>query len=226
MLIVIEGLDGAGKSTQVKKVKEYLSGLGKPLQYLHFPRFDAPVVGEMIAKFLRGDFGKLDNVHPMLVALLFAEDRKDASILASKWLQQGDTVLYDRYVYSNIAFQCAKLDNAIESENLRNWILETEYEEFKIPKPDLNIFLDVPIGFVDKKLKENRRGSDREYLHGKEDIHEADISFQKRVREVYLQQCKLDKDFIRIDCSDSKGEMLPAEDIFSKIRFEIEKIIK
>lgn len=226
MLIVIEGLDGAGKSTQVRKVRNYLSCFGRDLRYLHFPRFDAPVVGEMLAKFLRGDFGAIDKVHPMLVALLFAEDRRDAAIIVSRWLHQGDIVLFDRYVYSNIAYQCAKIADGKEAEELRRWIFEAEYEEFRIPRPDLNIFLDVPISFVDSKLKEARKGNDREYLQGKSDIHEADISFQMRVREVYLQQCGMDPSFIRIDCAGESGGMLPADEIFRKIKLEIDKVLQ
>lgn len=224
MLIVIEGLDGAGKSTQVRNVKKYLESFGT-LRYLHFPRFDAPVVGEMIASFLRGDYGAINQVDPQIVALLFAEDRRDASVLARRWLQQGDNVLYDRYVYSNIAFQCAKLEDEQKVKNLKSWILNTEYEEFRIPKPDLNIFLDVPISFVNKKLKEARKGDDRDYLNGKEDIHEADISFQKKVRQVYLDLCEMDNSFVRVDCSDSEGDMLPAEAIFTKIKMEIDSIL-
>ena len=109
MLIVLEGLDGAGKSTQVKLLKEYIQSKGKQLRYLHFPRFDAPVYGDLIAKFLRGDFGAINQVHPQLVALLFAEDRRDAAALIREWLGNGDVVLLDRYVYSNIAYQCSKI---------------------------------------------------------------------------------------------------------------------
>lgn len=225
MLIVLEGLDGAGKSTQVKKLKNYIISLGKNLKYLHFPRFDAPVVGEMIAKFLRGDFGDIQQVDPMLVALLYAEDRRDASTIVRRWLLQGDIVLFDRYVYSNIAFQCAKIKDEKEAETLRNWILKSEYEDFMIPRPDLNIFLDVPINFVDSKLKESRSGSDRDYLNGKSDIHEADISFQKRVRDVYLDQCRKDIEFKRIDCSDDDGNMLSPDSIFAKIKDEINKLL-
>ena len=224
MLIVLEGLDGAGKSTQVRLVSEYLSGKKSEFRYLHFPRFDTPVVGEMIAKFLRGDFGKNDSVHPMLVAHIFAEDRREAGALAHQWLSQGDTVLFDRYVYSNIAFQCAKLSDKRERDELRDWILNTEYEVFKIPRPDINIFLDVPIDFVDERLKENRQGDDRDYLQGKEDIHEADLSFQRRVREIYLEQCERDPEFIRIDCSDEKGHMLPPQKIFEMIKKEIDTL--
>lgn len=226
MLIVIEGLDGAGKSTQVRKVRSYLSTFGTNLRYLHFPRFNAPVVGEMLAKFLRGDFGANESVHPMLVALLFAEDRRDAAVITSRWLHQGDIVLFDRYVYSNIAYQCAKVENEQESEQLRQWIFNTEYVEYRIPKPDLNIFLDVPISFVDSKLKESRKGDDREYLNGKADIHEADIDFQKKVRAVYLKQCTLDEKFIRINCAAEDGSMLPANDIFEKIKIQIDHLME
>ena len=225
MLIVIEGLDGAGKSTQVALVKEYMEKSGRKLKFLHFPRFDAPVYGELIAGFLRGEFGPNDAVHPQLVALLFAQDRADAASIIREWLSQGCCVLLDRYVYSNIAYQCSKLKDKESADRLRKWIFDLEYEKFAIPVPDANIFLDVPISFVDRKLKEARKGDERDYLKGKADIHEADIEFQKKVREVYLEQCSLDPRFIRIDCSDAEGGMLPPDDIFSKVKAEVERII-
>lgn len=218
MLIVIEGLDGAGKSTQVKKLKQYLQSLVPDLEYIHFPRYDAPVYGDLISRFLRGDFGDNEHVHPQLVALLFAEDRHGAAPGMKKTLSEGGTILLDRYVYSNIAYQCAKLKNDDEVESLRNWIFETEYGPFGLPKPDLNIFLDVPIGFVEKKLASHRQGSDRDYLGGGSDIHEADIEFQKTVRAVYQSQAELDPKFIRVDCSDEFGDMLPPDEIFAKIK--------
>lgn len=217
MLIVLEGLDGAGKSTQVKLLKEYIQSKGKQLRYLHFPRFDAPVYGDLIAKFLRGDFGAINQVHPQLVALLFAEDRREASTMIREWLDNGDVVLLDRYVYSNIAYQCSKMKNKEESDALRDWIFNLEYNTYNIPRPDVNLFLDVPISFVDKKLKENREGDDREYLKGKSDIHEANIQFQIDVRELYLEQTVLDKNFVRVECSGAQGEMLPPDQIFANI---------
>lgn len=226
MLIVIEGLDGAGKSTQVKKLKSFLQQNTTRLEYIHFPRYDAPVYGGLISRFLRGDFGDNNTVHPNLVALLFAEDRHGCAPQIRTFLEQGSTVLLDRYVYSNIAYQCAKLDDPAERESLREWIFETEYNEFNIPKPDLNIFLDVPISFVESMLASSRQGGDREYLDGGKDIHEADINFQKTVREMYLRQCELDENFIRLDCSDSQGRMLPAEDIFEKLRAVVEDRLK
>ncbi len=217
MLVVIEGLDGSGKSTQVKRLRSYLERKTDNLEYIHFPRYDAPVYGELIGKFLRGGFGSIDSVHPQLVALLYAEDRHGAAPQMRKTLDDGGIVLLDRYVYSNIAYQCAKIDDPKEREALRKWIFDTEYGQFGLPKPDLNIFLDVPIGFVEKKLEAGRKGDDREYLEGKTDIHEADIEFQKRVREVYVRQCEMDPDFIRIDCRSCDGSMLPPDEIAAAI---------
>ena len=79
MFIVLEGLDGAGKSTQIAKLRDMFRAKGVESEYLHFPRFDAPVYGELIARFLRGDLGGVESVNPYLVALLYAGDRADAA---------------------------------------------------------------------------------------------------------------------------------------------------
>ena len=225
MLIVLEGLDGAGKSTQVKKLREYLESVCKSLEYIHFPRYDAPVYGDLISRFLRGDFGSNETVHPQLVALLYAEDRHGAAPEMRKVIEAGGTVLLDRYVYSNIAYQCAKISDSEQKESLRQWIFDTEYGDFDLPKPDLNLFLDVPISFVERKLTSARKGGDREYLAGGTDIHEADMQFQCRVRDVYRRQCELDPKFIRIDCSDSEGNMLSPDAIFAKVRSCVDEVL-
>ena len=226
MLIVLEGLDGAGKSTQVRMLKEYLESVCPSLEYIHFPRYDAPVYGDLIGKFLRGGFGQNDAVHPQLVALLFAEDRHGAGPRIRRVLENGGTVLLDRYVYSNIAYQCAKLPSDAEAEELRKWIIDTEYGDFGLPVPDLNIFLDVPIDFVEASLAKERDGADRDYLRGRQDIHEADIAFQKRVREMYRRQAALDSRFIVVGCSGPDGRMLPPDRIFEKIKEVYESVEK
>lgn len=226
MLIVLEGLDGAGKSTQVRKLKEYLGTVDPALKYIHFPRYDAPVYGGLISKFLRGDFGANDAVHPGLVALLFAEDRHGAAPEIKAALEEGKTVLLDRYVYSNIAYQCAKLPDQAQAEELRQWILDTEFGDFGEPRPDINIFLDVPIGFVEASLNANRQGADRGYLHGAQDIHEADIEFQKKVRAMYRRQAEEDPSLVVVDCSDEFGFMLPPDDIFAKIKAVVDERIR
>ncbi len=222
MLIVLEGLDGAGKSTQVKRLREYLQQRCGSLEYIHFPRYEAPVYGDLITRFLKGEFGSIEAVHPQLVALLFAEDRHGAAPAMRQALEEGKTVLLDRYVYSNIAYQCAKLQDLQERRKLRDWIFNTEYGRFDLPEPDLNLFLDVPIGFVEQSLTHQREGRDRNYLAGAQDIHEASIAFQQAVRDMYVAETARDPKFRRIDCSGEQGEMLPPDAIFDKVRAAID----
>ncbi|MBR5594987.1 MAG: dTMP kinase [Alistipes sp.] len=217
MFIVLEGLDGAGKSTQITKLRDMFRAKGVESEYLHFPRFDAPVYGELIARFLRGDLGSVESVNPYLVALLYAGDRADAASTIRKWLSDGKVVIVDRYVYSNIGYQCAKIADSAERNTLREWILHTEFEEFGIPKPDLSLFLDVPFAFTERKLTEVREGEDREYLQGGKDIHEASLDLQRRVREVYLESASLNEDLKVVNCSTEEGGMASPETIFERI---------
>jgi dTMP kinase len=225
MFIVLEGLDGAGKSTQLKLLSQFLENEGMSTKFLHFPRFDAPVFGELIAKFLRGDLGDVHTVNPYVVALLYAGDRHDAAAQLREWLAAGHVVLADRYVYSNIGYQCAKLQDAAEKKALREWILHTEYTYFNIPKPDLTLFLDVPLNHVAQKLEAQREGDDRTYLQGKKDIHEASLSLQEQVRRVYLEQPALDRTFHAVDCGQD-GKILSEAIIFEKIKSHITVLTK
>lgn len=215
-LLVIEGLDGAGKSTQVGLLQNFLKESGKPFEYLHFPRTDSPVYGDLIARFLRGELGEIDKVNPYLIALIYAGDRADAKNILDGWLKQGFTIILDRYVYSNIAYQCAKLTDPKQKEALKKWILDTEFVYFALPKPDLNIFLDVPFNFTKQKLTGHRSGNNRSYLQGQRDIHEEDLDFQNKVRNVYLSLEGEDR-FVRIDCSNG-DVMLSTDEIFSKVK--------
>lgn len=216
-LFVIEGVDGSGKSTQLKLLNDYLINKGHKCEFLHFPRMDAPYFGELIARFLRGEFGSLDSVDPYLVALLYAGDRKDASGMIRDWLKHDKIVLLDRYTYSNIAYQCAKIKYHKAQEKLMKWILTLEFEHFGIPRPDMNFFLDVPFTFTEHKLSGMRSGNDRIYLNGTKDIHEESLNFQKRVRDIYLRISKTDEHLCVIDCHDAKGHMQPPEIIASHI---------
>jgi dTMP kinase len=216
-LVVIEGIDGSGKSTQIRMLQEFLKTTGRKSEYLHFPRTEAPYFGELVARFLRGEFGSLNQVDPYLVAMLYAGDRKDASATIKKWLSENKTVLLDRYTYSNIAYQCAKMKSADERKKLMDWILSLEFIHFGIPRPDINIFLDVPFSFTERKLLSARGGADRSYLNGSRDIHEESMSFQRTVRDIYLNIEKNDPSLALVNCSNEKDEMLSPDIIFSQI---------
>lgn len=219
--IVIEGLDGAGKSTQIKLLKAFLEKQKREYRFIHFPQTDAqedsPIYGEMVAKFLKGDYGAVDQVNPYLVALLYAGDRDNAKTSINKWLDRDYYVILDRYVYSNMAFQGAKFFTAEEKQTLKEWIHRLEYEHNGIPKPTLSIFLHMDFEFISQQLKDGREGQDREYLEGKADIHESSLELQQNVEKEYLRLVEREEDFFRIDCFGPDRKTLPPEEIHARI---------
>ncbi len=217
MFIVLEGVDGAGKSTQIALLESYFAAQGKECVRLHFPRFDAPVYGDMIARFLRGEFGGIGEVNPYLVALLYAGDRADAAKMIRGWMAEGKVVIVDRYVYSNIGYQCAKVECPEKRAELARWILDVEYGQFAIPRPEVSIFLDVPFKFTERKLTSVREGDDRDYLNGGDDIHEQSLDLQRAVRQVYLDAATTDSALRVVDCSNGEGEMDSPEAIHRRI---------
>ena len=225
MFIVLEGLDGAGKSTQIRMLRRFFADRGVESEYVHFPRFDSPVYGQLIARFLRGEFGGVQEVDPYLVALIFAGDRADAAPQIRRWLAEGKAVVLDRYVYSNVGFQCAKLPAGEERDRLADWIVNLEFGHNALPRPDLSLFLDVPFAFTERKLSEAREGDDRDYLQGGQDIHEASLQLQQDVRSVYLASAAKDPSLRVVDCSDASGAMESPEGIFAKIRAELIPIL-
>lgn len=226
MFIVLEGLDGAGKSTQIRMLRQLFADRGVESEYVHFPRFDSPVYGQLIARFLRGEFGGVQEVDPYLVALIFAGDRADAAPQIRQWLAEGKAVVLDRYVYSNVGFQCAKLPAGEERDRLADWIVNLEFGHNALPRPDLSLFLDVPFAFTERKLSEAREGDDRNYLQGGQDIHEASLQLQQDVRSVYLASAAKDPSLRVVDCSDASGAMESPEGIFAKIRAELTPILE
>ena len=215
--IVLEGLDGSGKSSQLELLKEYLTNNGISFKDVHFPMLNQGIYGSLVAQFLRGDFGDLTEVHPKLVALLYAEDRKEHVHMIHEWLAEGYVVIADRFVNSNIAFQCAKYTDEEEKDHLRDWIEHFEFVHNGLPRPHISIFLDVPMDSIENSLVHLRKEDDRDYLEGSKDIHESDMSFQEKVRREYLYLVDKRNDFAIISCHDDKGRFLPKKPIHEKI---------
>ena len=198
---------------------------GVASEYVHFPRFDAPVYGDLIARFLRGELGSVEQVDPYIVALLYAGDRADMAPQIRRWQEEGKVVIVDRYVYSNIGYQCAKIADKEARLKLNDWILNLEYEVNRIPRPDVSLFLDVPFAFTEKRLTEQREGDDRSYLNGAADIHEQSLSLQQRVREVYIESSERDSELLVVDCSNAEGAMASPDEIFARIEQTIAPLL-
>lgn len=185
-LIVLEGLDASIKLTQIELIKKYFESHNLKFYYLHFPIYGHNEASNVISSYLRGEYGNINDVNPIFVANMYAMDRYLYLPELQRHLMENDVVLLDRYVFSNMAYQGAKYENFGQAEIMWNWIDEFEFGFLELPYPDLNLFLDVPLQSIEKRLNTKREGKDRDYLKGNIDIHEIDMNFQKRVRENYL----------------------------------------
>ena len=188
ILINLEGCDSAGKSTQVKLIKHFYENKGKKIKHIHFPMYGHNMFSEMVTNFLQGQYGDNDKVDPIFVSNIYSMDRYMYKDELLKDLEENDVLLVDRYVFSNVAYQTSKIKNGYfkSKEELINHITDFEFNFLKLPYPNLILFLDVPLFEIENRLRKERIGADREYLNGKSDIHENDISYQEAVRNIYV----------------------------------------
>jgi len=140
---------------------------------------------KIISMFLRGELGELKDVDPYFLANIYAMDRWKFLPELQQHIEENDLIILDRYVFSSMAYQSCKLTGE-ESEKIKNWIYQFEFNFLKLPYPDLNIFLDTPINFLKERLESRIKNESREYLNGKSDIVEMDLQYQEKVRETYL----------------------------------------
>jgi dTMP kinase len=216
-IITIEGLDGSGKSTQIDLLTNRLSESGVKHKFIHFPVLNKGMYGKLIAEYLRGELGSLKHVHPKLVALLFAEDRNEHKAQLNEWLNDGYLIIMDRYVNSNIAFQCAKTEDQLDKIELKKWILDFEFNHNALPAPDVSFFLNVPFSHIEKSLNSSRTGADRAYLNGKTDIHEDSLELQRNVYNEYLTLLEEQSNFYEIGCFGKAANWLSPSEIHEAI---------
>lgn len=220
MLIVFEGIDGAGKNTQTGLLTQHIACEGHSSAVFSFPRYGLNPFARAIPRYLNGEFGGLDDVAPELAALLYAGDRFSTRDELRDACNENAVVICDRYVPSNLAHQAAKLPEERRDAFIK-WILEIEYEIYQLPKPDITLFLDVPIGVSQKLIYE--RGK-RSYTDEQADIHERAVDYMDRCREIFLQLATkhVGGSWARVICADDAGNMRPAaeisEDIWRAVR--------
>ncbi|MBI3619717.1 nucleoside 2-deoxyribosyltransferase [Candidatus Roizmanbacteria bacterium] len=143
-LIVIDGGDGSGKTTQAGLLVTYLKSHHIPVRYFDFPQYYHTFHGKTVARFLRGEFGALDAVSPYLASLAYALDRASVKDQMVDFLTKGGYIIANRYATSNFAHQGSKFPNEAAQKEFINWDTELEYKIHKIPKEDLVIYLHVP----------------------------------------------------------------------------------
>lgn len=214
-LIVIEGIDSSGKTTQLELLKNYFQEMEIPFKVTDFPRYDS-FYGEMIGKFLRGEFGPLDEVNPYVISVIYANDRREAREEMQQWLDDGYIILSNRYATSNMAHQVGRVSMK-ERESFVNWLEEMEYKIHGIPKEDIVLLMDVPYQTAQKLMGNANR--EQTYRQGeKKDIVEKDSVYLEHAQERYLWLADNFKHWIKVQCVDEHLKMLPREEIHEEIK--------
>ena len=171
-LIVIEGTDGSGKSTQFRLLTERVAAEGHTFQKLVFPQY-AEDSSALIRMYLRGEFGtKPSDVSAYAASTFFAVDRYASyKKVWGQWYEDGGLILSDRYTTSNAVHQASKEPEEKQGEFLK-WLYELEYDKLGLPCPDLVIYLDVPTDFTEKMMRGREAATNTTA-----DIHEQDMEY-------------------------------------------------
>ena len=180
-LVVLEGLDGSGKTTQFDKISEYLSAKGEKLKAISFPDYNNPS-SALVKMYLGGEIAKnAEDVNAYAASSFYAVDRYASyKQFWEKDYKEGSFILAARYVTSNCIYQMTKLDSG-EWDSYIDWLEDYEFTKLELPKPDMVIFLDMPIEISQRLMSERYNGDE-----SKKDIHEANISYLNSCRKAAL----------------------------------------
>lgn len=225
-LIVIDGTDGSGKTTQVELLSRRLKSEGYMVKIVDFPEYYKNFFGEFIGHCLSEQYYNFLNVHPKIASVLYACDRWESKDDMEKWLKKGYIVIANRYVSANQIHQGGKTKDAKRRNDFMKWLDKMEYEVFGIPRPDVTVYLSLPIKIV-LELIEERESSKmkRAYLKKGKDVHEADKNFLINSRKSALKLEKEVKNFVKVECS-KNGKILSRENVHEMIYQEIKNFLK
>ena len=209
-LIVIEGLDGSGKSTQLERLGKRLLECGKPVRTVSFPNYESDS-SALVKMYLSGVFGdRPDDVNAFAASAFYTVDRYAS--YKTDWgghYDGGGTVLSGRYTTSNAVHQTSKLPEE-QWESYLDWLYDFEYNKIGIPRPDLVVFLDMPIEVSQELLKKRYEQSG-----GGKDIHERDVAYLQQCRKAALFAAKR-WNWEIVPCAKDK-KALPVEEISDRV---------
>lgn len=209
-LIIIEGLDGSGKSTQVELLEKYFTDKKVNYKKIKLPDYDSPS-STLVKMYLGGEFGKSANdVNAYAAGAFYAVDRFSSYKLNwGKDYQDGTLILADRYATSNSIYQMEKMPKD-EWESYLEWSADFEYNKIGIPRPNLVIYLDMPVDISQKLMTSRYNGNE-----SKKDVHEVNVEFLKKCRESALFTAEK-QGWKVVRCSDGVNP-LPIENIHKEI---------
>lgn len=219
--IVIEGIDGSGKATQLKKLSDFLRSRGLEIATFDFPQYSEPS-SYFVREYLNGRYGSFKEINPYAASSFFALDRYNAKKEIILALASGKITLSNRYVGSNMAHQGSNFENSEDQKKYFNWIDNFEFEILGIPRPDLNIILHVSAGVVQELVDQK---GERQYISNgaKRDILESNLDHLKKTETTYQEIAALFPDqFTTIECMNG-GKLDTIEAVHQKI---VELVLK
>lgn len=216
-LIIIEGLDGSGKSTQIEILRKRAQQTGKQIRQIKFPNY-AEDSSALVRAYLAGELGSLHEINAYAASVLYSVDRYATFRRHMKEdYDNGCIFLLDRYTTANMYHQTTKLPKE-EWDSFLDWLEDLEYGKMGLPKPDLVLYLDMKPQTA-KKLMENRYHGDE----SKKDLHEADFSYLLSCRDAALyaaQRCGWEV----LSCCDGESP-LPIDTISQMIWQKVEPLL-
>ena len=217
-LIVIDGLDGCGKSTQLSRLHQWLDKRGEPYLPVSFPDYDSPS-SALVKMYLSGAFGReAGDVNAYAASSFYAVDRYAG--FKQRWgkaYADGKLIVAARYTSSNAFHQMSKLPRE-QWDGYLDWLWEYEFDRLGLPRPDRVIFLDMPLDIAQRLLMTRYAGD-----AGAKDIHERDLDYLSRCREAALYTVQREG-FTRIDCG-RDGVPDPPEEITKRLIAAMEGIL-
>jgi len=222
-LIVIEGIDGSGKTTQKDLLVERFKRLGKEVETIHFPRHGQKFFGLMVDQYLNNEFGDAAKLDPRITTLLFAGDRWEAKEQLDQWLNQGKIVILDRYTTSIMGHQLAKIEDNKRKDDFLKWLEDLEFETYKLPRPDLVVYLSVDIEIIYELMK-SRSSHDKEYINGSHDGLERDSEHLKKAKAAYEYSLSKYPYWRKIDCT-VDGKLLTIEEVHGRVWKEVVSLL-
>ncbi len=206
-IIVLEGLDACGKSTQTEILLENLKKHSIKAGWKRFPGYKVTSAGKRLEAYLRGELGNMESIAPEMIAALYAADRLAQIDDIEKLRLENDVVIFDRSVTANLIYTAARTEKKSESQRLIEYVSKLEYDIFGFPRESLVIFLDASMEARRKIHQAKNRLAD---------LHEANENYLARVRQIALQQCEKDFRWVKINV-DQFGEIRRREDIAQEI---------
>jgi len=215
ILVVVDGADGSGKATQTKMLVERLILDGHAVETLDFPQYTQNMCGQLLRECLDGKRGDFMAIDARIASVLYAADRFESKDIIQGWLNEGKIVVLDRYVSANMMHQGAKIDDPIELELFLTWIDTLEHGVFGIARPDLIIYLDVPL---EDRIRMVKEAVDNKEHHKGEgvDVAESDLEHQAAAQNRAKQIVESRNNWQQIVCA-VDGSMRSREDIHADV---------